>query len=84
MPHHHVQHARNVGPILFVHYENIAHVMPHVTTHAVMSCTHHVAHACRQASHPNYTWHARIYLWTCRVCRLNDIYQKYPPHILAP
>ena len=38
MPHHHVQHARNMGPILFVHNENIAHIMPHVTAHAVMSC----------------------------------------------
>ena len=30
-----MQHARNVGPILFMHNENIAHVMPHVTAHAV-------------------------------------------------
>ena len=26
--------------------------MPCVTTFAVMSCMHHMAHACRQASHP--------------------------------
>ena len=52
MPHHHVQHTPNVGPYLFAHNENSAYVMPHVTTHAVMSCMHHAAHACRQASRP--------------------------------
>ena len=52
MPHHHVQHARNVGPNLFVHNENCDYVMPCVTTHAVTSCMHHVAHACRQAGCP--------------------------------
>ena len=26
--------------------------MPHVTAHAVTSCAHHAAHACRQAGHP--------------------------------
>ena len=26
--------------------------MPWVTAHAVMSCMHHVAYACRQAGHP--------------------------------
>ena len=52
MPHHHVQHAQNMGPNLFVHNENTAYVMPHVTTCAVMSCVHHVAHARRQASCP--------------------------------
>ena len=38
--------------------ENHAYVMPCVTTHAVMSCMHCVAHACRQADHPyvNVTW----------------------------
>ena len=41
-----------MGPNVFVHNENSAYVMPHVTAHAVMSCMHHVAHACRQASHP--------------------------------
>ena len=51
MPHHHAQHARNVGPNLFTCNENSAYIMPCVTTHAVM-CTHHTAHACRQASHP--------------------------------
>ena len=38
MPRHHVQHMRNVGSILFVCNENIAHVMP--TAHVMMSCTH--------------------------------------------
>ena len=52
MPHHHVQHAQNVGPNLFVHNENSAYVMPCVTACAVMSCTHHMAHACRQAGWP--------------------------------
>ena len=76
MPRHHVQHVRNVGPILFAHNENIAHIMPRVTARAVMSCAHHVAHACRQAGHPNYMWHARIYLWTCLLCKPIDIYQN--------
>ena len=35
-----MQHARNVGPNLFVHNENSAHVMPRVTAHAVTSCAH--------------------------------------------
>ena len=52
MPHHHVQHARNVRPNLFAHNDNSADVMPHVTTHAVTSCTHHAAHTHRQVSHP--------------------------------
>ena len=41
-----------------MHNENSAYIMPHVTAHAVMSCAHHVAHACRQASHPyeNMSW----------------------------
>ena len=52
MPHHHVQHMQNLGPNLFACNENCAHVMPHVTAHAVMSCTRCVAHALRQASHP--------------------------------
>ena len=38
-----------MGPILFAHNENIAHVMPHVTAHAVMSCTHHM-HAGKPAT----------------------------------
>ena len=45
--------------------ENIAHVMPHLTARAVMSCAHRAAHTRRQASHPNDIWRARIYLWTC-------------------
>ena len=56
MPCHHMQHAQNVGPILFARNENIAHVMPFVTAHAVMSCAHHAAHPRRQAGCPNYTW----------------------------
>ena len=74
MPRHHVQHARNVGPILFTRNGNIAHIMPRVTARAVTSCAHHVACACRQAGRPNYTWHTK----------LNYIYQKQLPHILAP
>ena len=38
MPRHHMQHVRNMGPILFMHNENIAHVKPCVTTHAMTSC----------------------------------------------
>ena len=76
MPRHHVQHVRNVGPILFTRNENIAHVMPHVAACAVTSCAHHAVRAHWQAGHPNYTWHARIYLWTCPSCKPNDIYQK--------
>ena len=76
MPRHHAQHAQNVGPNLFAHNENSAYVMPRVTTHAVMSCMHHVVCTCRQAGHPMYTWHAKNYLWTCHLCKLNDIYQK--------
>ena len=47
-----MQHMQNVGPNLFMHNENSAYVMPHVTTCAVMSCMHHVVHACRQAGCP--------------------------------
>ena len=43
---------RNVGLNLFVRNENHAYVMPCVTAHAVISCVHHAAHACRQAGHP--------------------------------
>ena len=56
-----MQHTQNVGPILFMRNENIAHVMPRVTAHAVTSCAHRTAHPHRQAGRPNYTWHARIY-----------------------
>ena len=52
MPHHHVQHVRNVGPNLFMHNENSAYIMPSVTIHAVMSCADCVVHAHRQAGHP--------------------------------
>ena len=76
MPCHHVQHMRNMGPILFTHNENIAHVMRHVTARAKMSYAHRAAHAHRQAGHPNYMWHARKYLWMCHSRRPNDIYQK--------
>ena len=37
-----------MGPILFAHNENIAHVMPRVTARAVTSCAHRAAHAHRQ------------------------------------
>ena len=50
MPCHHTQHVQNMGPSLFAHNENSAYIMPHVTAHAVTSCVHHVAHACRQAA----------------------------------
>ena len=52
MPCHPAQHAPNVGPNLFVCNENNAYVMPCVTACAMMSCVHHAAHACRQASCP--------------------------------
>ena len=68
-----MQHARNMGPILFARNEDIAHVMPHVTARAVTSCAHRVVHARRQASRPKYTWHARKYLWTCHSCDPNYI-----------
>ena len=41
-----------MGPNLFMHNENSAYVMPHVTTCAVTSFAYCGAHACRQASHP--------------------------------
>ena len=63
MPCHHVQHAQNVGPNLFVHNENIAHIMPRGTAHAMTSCAHHVARARRQAGHPMYMCHTKNYLW---------------------
>ena len=64
MPHHHMQHTRNVGPNLFAHNENIAHVMPRGTACAMTSCAHRAVHAHRQAGHPMYMWHATNYLWT--------------------
>ena len=51
MPHHHMQHVRNVGPILFACNENIAHIMQRVTARAMTSCAYRVACACRQAGH---------------------------------
>ena len=41
-----------MGPNLFVHNENIAHVMPRDTACAMMSCTHRAECARRQAGHP--------------------------------
>ena len=41
-----------MGPNLFACNENSAYVMPHVVTCAMTSCTHHGAHANRQAGHP--------------------------------
>ena len=52
MPGHHVQHAQNMGPDLFMHNESHAYIMPCVTACAVMSCMHHTEHARRQAGHP--------------------------------
>ena len=52
MPHHHAQHAQNMGPILFACNENSSYIMPWVTAHAVTSCTHCTAHTCRQTGHP--------------------------------
>ena len=43
-----MQHAQNVGPILFARNENIAHVMPCVTACIATSCAHHAAQARRQ------------------------------------
>ena len=71
-----MQHAQNMMPNLFAHNENIAHIMPCVTTHAVTSCAHCAACTSRQAGYPNYTWHARNYLWTCSLHRPNNIYKK--------
>ena len=50
MRRHHVQHARNMGPILFTHNENIAHVMPCVTASAVTSCAHCAARTHKPAT----------------------------------
>ena len=76
MPHHHAQHAQNVGPNLFTHNENSAYVMPHVTVHAVtsMRIMQHM-HAGKLAA-PMYTWRTRNYLWTRHMCQLNYIYQN--------
>ena len=76
MPRHHAQHGQNVGPNLFACNENSAYVMPHVTAHAMTSCMHRMACACRQAGHPMYTWHARNYLWMCCLRKPNNIYKK--------
>ena len=62
MPRHHTQHMPNMMPILFARDENIAYVMPRGTAQAMTSCAHCMARACWHASHPNYTWHARILL----------------------
>ena len=64
------------GPNFFACNENIAHVMPRATAHAMTSCTHRMVHARRQAGHPIYTWHARNYLWMCSLRKPNDIYQN--------
>ena len=58
--------------------------MPRVTARAVTSCVHHMAHAYKQAGHSMYTWRTMNYLWMCHLRKLNNIYQKYPPQILAP
>ena len=84
MPCHHMQYVQNVGPNLFTCNENSAYVMPRVTACAVTSYAHHAAHACRQASHPMYKWHTWNDLWMYHLRKLNNIYQDYLPHILAP
>ena len=45
MPRHHAPHTPYVGPILLLHDENTAYVMPRGTAHAVTSCTHQAARA---------------------------------------
>ena len=37
-----MQHVRSMGPILFMHNENIAHIMPCVTACSVTSYAHHM------------------------------------------
>ena len=54
MPRHHTQHTQIVGPNLFMPNENIAHVMPHGTAHAVTSSA--LCGACTQASQPPYVY----------------------------
>ena len=78
MPCHHVQHAQNVEPNLFVCNENHDYIMPHVTAHAVMSCAHHAAHACSQAGH--------LYVNVVHQKLLMDMpfAPAKLPHILAP
>ena len=41
-----------MGSNLFACNENSAYIMPRVTAHAVMTCVHCMAHACRQGGHP--------------------------------
>ena len=54
MPHHHAQHAQNVGPNLFARNENLAYIMPTGTACAVKSCVHRVARM--QASQSPYVY----------------------------
>ena len=84
MPHHHVQHVQNMGPNLFTCNENIAYVMPHVTTHAWTSCVHRAAHACRQAPCPYVNIAHLKLLMDMPFEPAKYIYQNQPPHILAP
>ena len=39
--------------LIYLCNEDSAYIMPCVTAHAVTSCMHHTAYACRQASCPN-------------------------------
>ena len=41
---------QNVGPNLFIHNENIVHIMPRGTAHAMTSCTHHAVHTSKPAT----------------------------------
>ena len=76
MPCHHVQHAPNVGPILFARNENIAHVMPRVTARAVTSCAHRAARGRRQAGRPKYIRGAPEITYGRAVCARRTIYNK--------
>ena len=49
--------------------------MPDVTARAVTSCVHHAAHACRQAGHPMYAWHAKI-TYGCAIHTSQTIFIK--------
>ena len=74
MPRHHVQHVRNMGPILFTCNENIAHIMPHVTVCAMASYITRCVHAGKPAAliicgAPGFTY-------GCAVCASQMIFIK--------
>ena len=84
MPHHHAQHVQNMGPNIFTHNENSAYIMPCVTAHAVTSCAHGAAHACRQAGHPYENVACQILLMDMPFMPAELYLIKLLPHILAP